>query len=131
MSDDVQQRPVPLDQMHLGSERGPLPLKHRYEIRKLYELLGHYLEPTLEAFERDFRRDLHPEREIAVWWKIAVAWMLFHDRHTQGQLLAAAVEQQLVNCFAALSIGAALPGDTEGWTEAVTECWRDASERGD
>jgi hypothetical protein len=34
---------------------------------------------TLEQFEIDFMRDMHPEREVAIWCGIAKAWLAYHE----------------------------------------------------
>ena len=39
---------------------------------------------TLEEFEIGFMRDLHPEREAAIWCSIAGAWAAYHEKHLHG-----------------------------------------------
>jgi hypothetical protein len=41
-------------------------------VRSVYEVVGPYLNTTLEQFEFSVMRDAHPEDEVTVWctWKI-------------------------------------------------------------
>lgn len=43
-----------------------------------YEIVGHYIWPTLEQWELGFMRDFHMEQEIAIWVVIAGAFLTYH-----------------------------------------------------
>jgi hypothetical protein len=43
------------------------------QIKAVFEVIGPYLGMTLEQFEIGFMRDMHPEREIALWFRVAKA----------------------------------------------------------
>src|SRR5215831_10674511 len=52
----------------------PGPIRHESlppdllgQIKAVYEVIGPHIDMTLEQFEIDFMRDMHPEREIAIW----------------------------------------------------------------
>jgi len=58
------------------------PLQHQTIPERLsravawtYEIVGHYIWPTLEQWETGFMRDLHMEREIVLWMMIAGAFL--------------------------------------------------------
>jgi hypothetical protein len=63
----------------------------------VFELIGPYLNTTLEQFEISLMRDSNPEDEIAIWASITAAWLDYHETHevTQPQdekkLLAALI----------------------------------------
>jgi hypothetical protein len=48
-------------------------------IRAVYNVIGPYLGKTLDQFEIDFMRDMHPEREVALWCGIAKAWLAYDE----------------------------------------------------
>ena len=37
--------------------------------------IGRYVGLTLEQFEIEFMRDMHPQKEVALWFRIAKAWL--------------------------------------------------------
>ena len=39
-------------------------------IQAVFDVIGPYLDTTLEQFEIGFMRDMHPESEVAVWCSI-------------------------------------------------------------
>jgi hypothetical protein len=43
------------------------------QIRAVYDVIGSYIDMTLEQFEIGFMGDMHPEREVAIWCGIAKA----------------------------------------------------------
>jgi hypothetical protein len=50
-----------------------LPPKLLEHIKDIFDVIGQYLGMTLEQFEIGFMRDMHPEREVAVWARITAA----------------------------------------------------------
>ena len=56
----------------------PGPIRHESlppdllgQIRAVYDVIGPYLGMTLEEFEIGFMRDMHPEREVALWCTVS------------------------------------------------------------
>lgn len=49
------------------------------ELKDIWNIVGPYQDGTLEQFEIGFMRDMHPEREVAIWLRIAMAWIYFND----------------------------------------------------
>ena len=43
------------------------------QIRAVYDAIGSHIDITLEQVEVDFMRDMHPEREVALWCGLAKA----------------------------------------------------------
>src|SRR5205823_6496537 len=60
--------------------RDLLPAALLEQIQAVYEVIGPYTKMTLEQFEIGFMRDMHPEGEVAVWCRIAAAWIAYHDK---------------------------------------------------
>jgi len=73
--------------------------------RFVYKIIGHYLGQTLEHFEAEFLRDMHPEKEILIWCRIAIAWQLYHHRHLQNRLVPTKDEKHLIAILCTLSSG--------------------------
>ena len=62
--------PEPIDPSELRS--GPirhdsLPPELLEHVRAVFDVVGPYLNTTLEQFEIGFMRDMHPEDEVAIW----------------------------------------------------------------
>ena len=47
------------------------------QIRVIYEVIGNYLDTTLEQFEISFMRDADPDVDVAIWCSITVAWGIY------------------------------------------------------
>ena len=82
-----------------------LPPEIHQTLSVLYESVGRYIDPTLEQWELGFMRDAHPEREVALWSKIAFAWREYHLRYTGGDRLDDVEEKQIVGFLVLLSMG--------------------------
>ncbi|MHB8974094.1 MAG: hypothetical protein ACYC3X_26200 [Pirellulaceae bacterium] len=94
------------------SELRPGPIRHDKLslellelIRSVFEIVGPYLKSTLEQFEIGFMRDMHPEREVAVWCSITSAWIAYHEKHLDDVLLPDEDEQKLLGALIAISTG--------------------------
>lgn len=74
-------------------------------IKAVYDLLGQYLGMTLEQFEIGFMRDMHPENEIALWCSITTAWLAYHEKFLNDELLPDEDEKKLVGALVAISTG--------------------------
>ena len=75
------------------------------QIRSVYEIVGAYLETTLEQFEINFMRDAEPEGEVLIWSAIAAAWMDYHKQHLDDELLPETDEKKLLAALIAISTG--------------------------
>ena len=64
---------------------------------------------TLEEFEIGFMRDLHPEREAAIWCSIAGAWAAYHEKHLDGFEQDEEEEKKLIAALILISAGVQNP----------------------
>jgi hypothetical protein len=60
---------------------------------------------TLEQFEIGFMRDMHPEREVALWCRITKAWLAYHEDFLQNQTQPDEEERKLLGALIAISTG--------------------------
>ena len=60
---------------------------------------------TLEEFEIGFMRDMHPEREVALWCRIAKAWLEYHEDYVGNERLPDEEERKLLCALVAISTG--------------------------
>jgi hypothetical protein len=74
-------------------------------IHAIYEAIGPFLSMNLEQWELGFMRDMHPEREVAVWCRIAKAWYSYHERFTELKALPVEDEQKLIGVLIGVSTG--------------------------
>ena len=49
------------------------------QIKAVFDVIGPYISMTLEQFEIGFMRDMHPESEVALWFRITKAWLAYHE----------------------------------------------------
>ena len=76
------------------SELHPGPIRHvslspevLELIQVVYEVIGPFLDTTLEQFEIGFMRDAKPESEVVIWCNVASAWIAYHSKHLGNQRL--------------------------------------------
>jgi hypothetical protein len=88
------------------------PIRHRSlrpelleQIRAVFDVIGPYLGMTLEQFEIDFMRDMHPEREVALWCTIAKAWLAYHEDFRGNEIQPNEEERKLLAALVAISTG--------------------------
>ena len=88
------------------------PLRHESlppdllgQIRAVYDVIGPYVGMKLEQFEIDFMRDMHPEREVAIWCGIAKAWLAYHEEFLGNETLPNEGERKLLGALVAISTG--------------------------
>ena len=88
------------------------PIRHKSlppdllaQIRAVYDVIGPYLDMTLEQFEIDFMRDMHPEREVALWCRISKAWLAYHEDFLGNETLPSEEERKLLGALVAISTG--------------------------
>src|SRR5690242_16605909 len=94
------------------SDIKPGPIQHQSlpddllkQIKEIYDLVGRYTCPTLEEWEIGFMRDMRPEREVAIWARIALAWLKYHKLHLDNKMLSEDKESDLVNAIVSFSLG--------------------------
>ena len=94
------------------SEVQPGPIRHESLspqllelIKAVYEVIGPYLGTTLEQFEITFMRDSDPQSEVAVWCSIVAAWVAYHEKHLDDELLPDENEKNLLAALIAISTG--------------------------
>lgn len=98
--------PVDLSKLKPGPIRHEsLPLELLEHVQAIYDVIGPYLDATLEQFEIDFMRDAHPEREVAVWCSITAAWIAHHEQYLDNEFLADDDEAKLIGALIAISTG--------------------------
>ena len=94
-------------------------------IKVNYDNVAHYVYTTLEELEIGFMRDLHPEREVAVWETDAQAWDLYQKRHVNNKRLTKDQKKQLVVTLVGISMGVIEHKDSpEVVNRNLFECWR-------
>ena len=94
------------------SELRPGPIRHESlppdlleYVQAVYDVIGPYLDTTLEQFEVGFMRDANPSREVALWCNITSAWIAYHDKYIGEEMLPDDDEKKLVGALAAISAG--------------------------
>ncbi len=99
--------PVDLSKLQPGPIRNKsLPPELLEHVQAIYDVVGPYLDMTLEQFEIGFMRDAHPESEVAVWCSITAAWIAYHEQHLDDEYLADEDEKQLIAALVVISTGA-------------------------
>ncbi len=68
-------------------------------------MIGPYINMTLEQFEIGFMRDMHPEREVALWCGITAAWLAYHEKYLNDETLPDEEERKLLGALIAISTG--------------------------
>src|SRR5262245_27974965 len=82
-----------------------LPPKLLELVEAIYDVIGPYLETTLEQFEIGFMRDANPESEVAIWASITGAWVAYHEKFLNDEPLADSEEKKLLGALIAISTG--------------------------
>ncbi len=96
--DPSQLRPGPIRQESLSPEL----LEH---VKAVFDVVGPYMDTTLEQFEIGFMGDSHPEAEVAVWCSITAAWIAYHEKHLGDEVLPDEDEKKLIAALIAISTG--------------------------
>ena len=94
------------------SQLRPGPIRHESlppelldQIRAVYEVIGRCIGMTLEQFEIEFMRDMHPQREVALWFNITKAWLAYHEDFLGNETLPNEEERKLLGALIAISTG--------------------------
>ena len=96
--DPKQLRPGPIRNESLPSELLD-------QIKAVFDVIGPYIGMTLEQFEIDFMRDMHPQREVALWFRITKAWLAYHEDFLANNTLPDKEERKLLGALIAISTG--------------------------
>jgi hypothetical protein len=98
------------------------------QIKAVFDLIGQYLDTTLEQFEINIMRDSEPEAEVAVWCSIVAAWLDYHDRFLDDERLPDEEERKLLAALILISTGEEDVSKLNVPTEAgrrLLECYDD------
>jgi hypothetical protein len=94
------------------SQLRPGPIRHDSlspellaQIKAVFDVIGPYIGSTLEHFEIGFMRDSNPEDEVAVWCSITAAWINYHEKFLNDELLTDAEEKKLIGALIGISTG--------------------------
>jgi hypothetical protein len=82
-----------------------LPPELLDQIRAVFDVIGPYINMTLEQFEIGFMRDMHPESEVALWFRITKAWLAYHEDFLANNTLPEEAERKLLGALIAISTG--------------------------
>lgn len=82
-----------------------LPPEMLEQIKAVYDLIGPYINMTLEQFEIGFMRDMHPESEVVLWCSITAAWLAYHEKFLNDETLPDDQERNLLGALIAISTG--------------------------
>lgn len=97
---------VDLKQLRPGPIRNEsLPLELLDQIKAIFDVIGPYIGMTLEQFEIGFMRDMHPESEVALWFRITKAWLAYHEDFLANETLPVEDERKLLGALIAISTG--------------------------
>jgi hypothetical protein len=82
-----------------------LPPELLDQIKAVFEVIGPYINMTLEEFEIGFMRDMNPESEVALWFNITKAWLAYHEDFLGNKTLPNEEERNILGALIAISTG--------------------------
>lgn len=82
-----------------------LPPELLEQIEAVFDVIGPYIDMTLEQFEIGFMRDMHPESEVALWCSITAAWLAYHKKYLNDEALPDEEERHILGALIAISTG--------------------------
>jgi hypothetical protein len=82
-----------------------LPPELLEQIKAVFDVIGAYLNMTLEQFEIGFMRDMRPESEVAVWCSVTAAWLAYHEKFLGDESLPDEEERKMLGALIAISTG--------------------------
>lgn len=98
--------PADLSQLNPGPIRhDSLPPELLEHIKAVYDVVGPYMDTTLEQFEIGFMRDSDPESEVVVWCSIVAAWIAYHEQYLDDHYLSEDEEKKLLAALISISTG--------------------------
>jgi hypothetical protein len=113
---------VRIGDLRLGPLRHEsIPNDFHRAVEWTYDIVGRYVQPTLEQWELGFMRDTHMGREIGIWILVAGAFQTYHERNGLP-LRSEAEEVKLVSDI--LAVGSRNPpkGMPTSEVEMLREC---------
>ena len=82
-----------------------LPPELLDQIKAVFDVIGPYINMTLEQFEIGFMRDMHPESEVGLWCSITAAWLAYHEKFVGDETLPDEDERNMLGALIAISTG--------------------------
>jgi len=82
-----------------------LPPELLDQIKAVFDVIGPYINMTLEQFEIGFMRDMHPKSEVGLWVRITKAWLAYHEDFPGNETLPNEDERRLLGALIAISTG--------------------------
>jgi hypothetical protein len=82
-----------------------LPPELLDQIKAVFDVIGPYINMTLEQFEIGFMRDMNPESEVALWFRITKAWLAYHEDFLSNETLPNDEERKLLGALITISSG--------------------------
>ena len=82
-----------------------LPPELLDQIKAVFDVIGPYIEMTLEQFEIGFMRDTDPESEVVLWCSITAAWLAYHEKFLGDEELPDEEERKVLGALVAISTG--------------------------
>ena len=74
-------------------------------IRAVHDVIGKFISNSLEQFEISFMRDANPDDEVVIWCSITAAWLDYHEKYLNEELLSDKEEKKLIGALVAISTG--------------------------
>lgn len=65
-------------------------------MKAIFDVIGPFINMTLEQFEIGFMRDMHPESEVALWFRITKAWLAYHEDFLANETLPDEDERKML-----------------------------------
>jgi hypothetical protein len=107
----------------------PLSAELLEGLKFAYDTVGHFIHPTWEQWQIDFMRDMHSEKEIHTWLRIALSWQIYHERFVKDEVLSDEQEKDLVGTLVQISMGVIEPKQlslvTKPVGQGLVKCWTD------
>ena len=110
-----------------------LPSELLDRIKAVFDVVGPYINMTLEQFEVGFMRDMHPEREVALWCGITTAWLNYHEKYLNSETLPDDQERPMLGALIAISTGVSDVSKLnvpQGVGHRLVECYADLRKGG-
>jgi hypothetical protein len=105
--DEPEIRYVNPKDLRLGPiRRGSLSAVQLEHLRAIYEVISPYQTMAFETMELTFLRDANPDKEIAIWAKVAVALSRFIEEQPQT---THAERKSILSCLLLISMGSKRP----------------------
>jgi hypothetical protein len=82
-----------------------LPPELLDQIKAVFDVIGPYINMTLEQFEIGFMRDMDPKSEVFLWCNITAAWLDYHENFLDDETLPDDEEKKLLSALIVISTG--------------------------